>query len=494
MSDEPIDLRGRTLDELNRLAADLDIELLELHQDDAGQVRNLTRDEQGRFDALTRQADAIAARIRQCEAAARAAENPRALVRPYGNLTGRSAVARDCAEVMRLGGDELRSAALRTLEARGSHLPAAAQDRIEQTVTARLSAASPFLDGEYVSRRLLITESDEYRSAFQQLMTEDHPYLTEGEIRALRAYRELESRALSENTPSAGGVGVPVTLDPTILLESGAEAAPMLGAARVLPVTSNVWEGVSSAPPTFSFATEGARVTDNSPSLSQPKITVHMARGWLPYSFEVEMDYPSFASEMQALLAQGWVDLMADKTINGTGSGEPFGVVTKLDATAGSEVLVTTAGTLDAAQIFSVWNDLPERFRARSSWLMSVSAESAIRSFGATPNPSAYFTCDLTADGVSRLNGRSVLVTDYMPTFTAGNSSHANHLVVGDLHAGVTIAMRQGLQVERVPHLFQQQTAGTGLAMPTAQRGFLAWGRWGQDCVVPGALRILNQT
>jgi hypothetical protein len=54
--------------------------------------------------------------------------------------------------------------------------------------------------------------------------------------------------------------------------------------------------------------------------------------------------------------------------------------------------------------------------------------------------------------------------------------------------------MRQGLSLERVPMLFQQQTAGTGVGFPTGQRGIFAWGRWGQDCVVPGALRLLNQT
>ena len=81
---------------------------------------------------------------------------------------------------------------------------------------------------------------------------------------------------------------------------------------------------------------------------------------------------------------------------------------------------------------------------------MSVSAESAIRSFGATPSPSAYFTCDLTAGGVTRLNGRPVIVTDYAPSFLAGATGHLNHLVVGDLQSYV-IAMRQGLTVEPVP-------------------------------------------
>ena len=330
----------------------------------------------------------------------------RNLQRAYGNLSGPAILARDASEVLRMGGDELRSAALRTLEDLGRDLPSSALDRVAETVSARLGPANPYCDGEYVARRLLITESPEYRSAFQQVMTQDHPLLTEAEIRALRAFSELESRALGEITPSAGGYGVPTLIDASILLQSGAAVAPVLGAARVVPVTSNTWKGVSSAPPVFAFQTEGAVTADSSPTLSQPAITVHMARAMLPYSVEVEQDYPSFANEMMTLLDQGWTDLVATKTCTGSGTGEPFGVITKLDATATSEVLVTTAGTVDAAQIFRVWNALPERFRYRATWLMSRVARRATSGPSAPgPTQSAYFTVDLTADGVTRLNG-----------------------------------------------------------------------------------------
>jgi hypothetical protein len=42
---------------------------------------------------------------------------------------------------------------------------------------------------------------------FKQVVTEQHPMLTDGEIRAVRAYRELESRAMAENVTTAGGSG-----------------------------------------------------------------------------------------------------------------------------------------------------------------------------------------------------------------------------------------------------------------------------------------------
>jgi HK97 family phage major capsid protein len=394
------------------------------------------------------------------------------------------------ADALRMTSQQATSAALRVLEADGGHLRSEQQDRLARTVEARLSPENPSLDGDYVARRMLITESPEYRSAFMRLLIEPHPLLTEAEVQAVRAFQHLEAtheaRAMGEVTPSAGGVGVPTLIDPSILLTAGAEAAPLLQAARVVPVTTNVWKGVTSAGVSFVFQTEAATVTDGSPTLAQPSVTVHMARAFVPYSIEVGQDYPGFAAEMQRLLEQGWVDALAAKTITGTGTGEPWGLLTRLDATTASEIRATTAGTLDATQVFKVWNALPERFRSRARWLMSVSEESQIRSFGAGPNPSAYFTVDLTQDGISRINGRPNMVTDYMPAYSSTTGT-TNHMIVGDM-SNYLIAMRQGLTVEPVPLVF-----ATG-GFPTGQRGFFAWGRFGADAVNTSGFRLLNQT
>jgi HK97 family phage major capsid protein len=479
------DLRGAQPDQLRAILGWLDTELSELAADEDPEA-------QGRFTRLLAVRDDAQARLAAHQVAAEALTHPRAMSRWGGNPAGSQAFTRDAAEALRLAGDDLRSAALRSLEQVGRDLAPGQQDRVDELVRAKLSRDQPNTDGEYISRRLLITESPEYRSAFRRVMAEDHPILTEAEIRALRAYQELESRSLGE-WAAPGSYGVPVTLDPTILPSSGAAAAPVLAAARTVTITGNHWKGITSAPPVFTFQTEGSAAADASPSMAQPEIYVHTARSFIPYSLEVETDWPGFASEMGALLAQGWVDLLASKTITGSGSGEPFGLLTKLDATTTSEIRCTTAGTFDAAQIFRVWNALPERWRARASWVMSVSTESQVRSFGATPNPSSYFTVDLTAEGVSQLNGRPNLVTDYMPAYS-GTTGTANIAIVGDLSAAMTVVQRAGLQVERIPMLFQQQTAGSGVAVPVGSRGFFAWGRLGADVILPGAARLLNQT
>src|SRR5690606_129006 len=64
-------------------------------------------------------------------------------------------------------------------------------------------------------------------------------------------------------------------------------------------------------------------------------------------------------------------------------------------------------------------------------------------------------------------------------------------LVFGDF-SNYVIADRLGTTVEFIPHLFQQATAGSGVGMPTGQRGWYAYARVGADAVNPAAFRLLQ--
>src|SRR5690348_16624183 len=135
---------------------------------------------------------------------------------------------------------------------------------------------------------------------------------------------------MTEGTTTAGGFGIPVFIDPSIIMTAQGSDNPFLQIARQVDVNTNAWKGVSSAGVTWSFDTEAVEVSDDSPTLAQPTVTVYMARGLIPYSIEVGQDYPSFASEMQNLLAEGYDELLVDKFTRGTGTGEPQGVLTIL--------------------------------------------------------------------------------------------------------------------------------------------------------------------
>jgi HK97 family phage major capsid protein len=142
---------------------------------------------------------------------------------------------------------------------------------------------------------------------------------------------------------------------------------------------------------------------------------VQRATGFIPYSIEVEQDYPGFAEQMAALLAAGYTDLIANATLNGSGSApNPKGIFTSVAATSSILTATTTAGVLSAADVANVYGAQLERFRANSTWIMNVATEDNIRLFS-TGGPGGTFSVDLQQPGIPKLFGKTVLRSDYAP-------------------------------------------------------------------------------
>lgn len=378
-------------------------------------------------------------------------------------------------EVRSLTRTEARDAAMRILDtADGDLVSDGNKSHLETMVRSR----SVNVDGDAIARRILLTENEHYRSAFAKGVTQAQPAFTSEEAKALS-----EFRAASIGTDSAGGFGVPVLIDPTILITSGAADVPVLRVARIETITNDEWKGVSSAAAAWSWDGEAGEVSDDMTTLAQPNVVAHKAQAFIPYSIEVGQDYPNFAAEMSRLLDQGYIDLMASATITGSGSSAPFGIFTALDANTNVEVVVTTDGAFGAVDIDKVWASLPERYRRNAVWLMNVDVENEIRAFG-SGTATSRFTVDQTREGISLLNGKPVLLSDSAPTFT-GTTGASNILVVGDF-SNYLVAQRAGMNIELVPHLLGSNRR------PSGQRGWYAWARVGADSINDNGFRLLQ--
>lgn len=377
------------------------------------------------------------------------------------------------AAVARMGGQEARSAALRILDG-AYHLAARQGDHVD----ALLRSHERGQDGAQVAKLILMTESPEYRSAFQRVVTEAHPVLTEAEAQALRAVQEYRAASSTDN---AGGYGVPALIDPTIILTAQQSGNPFWDLATIKTITTDQWKGISSAGVTWSWDSEAAEVSDDAPTLAQPAVPVYTARGFVPYSLEIGMDYPGFAGEIMTLLGEGYAELTAQAFATGPGSTAPTGILTALDANTNVEVLVTTDGLFAAADIDKVWAALPDRAKANATWVMNSQVNSYIAAWGDTYGGR---TVDMT--GVpTTLRQRPVKESSYFPTFT-GTTGAANILVVGDFRKFI-IAQRAGMAIEPIPHLF-----GVTNGLPTGQRGMFAWARVGSDAADDTAFRLLQ--
>jgi HK97 family phage major capsid protein len=475
----------------SRLAA-IETELRTMHTE-AGD-KPFSEEQQSRWDALETELSETRSKVEEARAAL---ERRRATVRGLADKAGHSEAGDgatgapkspefmrkvepfDGADVRSLTRREVRDRGLKVLDTKDltRHLAAEQLEKAEGI----LRTQTPDLDGGHVARLMLLTENEHYRSAFQQLVSQPVPILSAEEARAVKAYNEF--RAMSGGTDASGGYGVPVLIDPAIILTAQGSLNPFRRISRVVTVTTDEWKGVSSAGVSWSYDQEAAAVSDDSPTLAQPNVVVHEARGFIPYSIRVGQDYPGFAEEMSTLLMEGYDELQASSFATGSGSDQPFGILTALDANTNVEVVVTTDGAFGGVDINKVWGALPDRYKANATWVMNTDVQSEVATFGNSNNLS-FVTVDLT--GVAeKIRNRPIEISSYFPDFT-GTTGAANILVVGDFRNYV-IADRVGMTVELVPHLFDTSTG-----RPKGQRGWFAYARHGADSVNDNGFRLLQ--
>ncbi len=383
-------------------------------------------------------------------------ENPEAVSR--GLVSGADMVSRfnTALETMRSEGtpDEYRESAYRAIAENGQSSSVAAQ-------------------------YALLTGSEAYRSAFDKYLRHPEAYqsmLTDAESLAVRT-------AMSTTT-TAGGFAIPFLLDPTIILSNSGAANPFRDLATVVTGVSNKWQGLVSAGVTAEWKSEGAAASDASPAFTQPAITAYQADAYVFGSYEVLED-TNLGTQLPLLIADAKNRLEADAFAIGSGSGAPYGVVTRVAASTTLSVAPQTGGTFTSASVkdpFTVFGTVPPRHRAKSSWIANYSTYNIIRQM--SPNgQGSQFWAPAFADVPEKLLGRPVYEASQMSSsYTTGQSV----LLVGDFSQYV-IFDRIGMQLDYIPNVFDQATG-----RPSAQRGWLATWRVGGDTTNINGFRVLK--
>lgn len=470
--------RSRLVELRTKLDA-IEAEILSLAEKDV-----LSEAEEERWDDLNAEREAIRPEYLKLEA--RLARSEEIKGNTYMALKGVPEFRKSTDELLargvtRLDAKVARDAALRILEDRDQSwtLSPSQQDNVDRLVRKDIDLA----------RRVLVTEHDAYRSAWFKLLTDPRgaAMLDEAERAALQRYQEYErTQSLAS---AAGGYAVPVFIDPSVILTDQETDNPFLRICRVVDIQTSTWKGVSSSGVSWSFDAEGSAVSDDSlTSITQPSIDAEMARGFIPFTIEIGDDWPGFQAEMARLLLEGYDELLLNKFTNGAGSGsnEPEGIVTALDASTGVEVDAITPGQFGVEDVYAVWKALPQKYRRNASWMMSVDINNKIRAFGTD----AYHaqTVNLVAGAADQLFNRPVYENPYMPDFSDTTSGAVNRLVVGDF-SNYVIVRRRGMSVELVPHLVDVTNN-----RPTGTRGWFAYARIGGGCVNLNAFRLAQNT
>lgn len=325
------------------------------------------------------------------------------------------------------------------------------------------------------ARQLVLRSSDTYVSAFTKLITGNSHLLTPEEART----------AMSVGTAANGGYLVPTHLDPTVIVTNNGSSNAIRRISRVTTLTvGKKWEGVSSAGVTASWDGELAEVSDDTPTFANPEVDTFKAQAFVQASIEATQDIGGLAAELGVLLADAKDRLEAAAHATGTGSGQPTGIFTAIDAVSGSEIVSDTAATIALADLHEVYYSVPVRHRATASWVMNPVYSMAIKALGTAV--SASFTTDLTQGSAGTLLGRPLVESDEAPT-TQTTTVRDNELILGDFSKYLIVDMPGGMSVEYIPHMFN-----TSNNLPDGRRGWYAYWRTGANVLDANAFRLLQ--
>lgn len=332
-----------------------------------------------------------------------------------------------------------------------------------------------------LSRLAVLTSDPNYLRAFGELLRTGglNPMLSQDEIMAIRRV-SAEARSMTL-TSTSGGYLVPFQLDPAVIITSDGSMNPIRRVARQVVATGNKWNGVSAGATQWSWDAELEQVSDDASTFAQPAVDIHTARGFIPMSLEVFEDGANVTQEVRRLLSFGRNTLEETAFVTGTGSGEPYGIVTALNGGA-QVVSATTNNAFVAADVYKLDEALPARFRnsSRAAWFANRAIWNDVDLFETT-NGGKLFPGVVGNPGT--LLGSPTYEAEAMDGAIATGDDYV--LVYGDFDHYV-IADRSS-SVEFIPHLF-----GTSDNRPIGARGIWAHFRAGADSVHDGAFRMLN--
>ena len=154
----------------------------------------------------------------------------------------------------------------------------------------------------------------------------------------------------------------------------------------------------------------------------------------------------------------------------GTGSAQPFGIITHGTSDA-------SVGALTAAMVYGLHNALPPRFRtgdgAKPVWLGNVTILNALRQIPSFAGSVTPILIDATNDSIPEVLGIDIYEDSAMDSSNV-TSGHKN-LALLDMNSFI-ITNRQP-ELLLYEGLFKDQATGR----PSGQAGWFSWSRTGSD-------------
>lgn len=268
--------------------------------------------------------------------------------------------------------------------------------------------------GSFGSRSAQPDDEDiDYRKAFMEFVLRGTPI--PAEVRGTEA---------NQNTLTSD-VG---SVIPTVLVNKIVEKMEAVGSILSLITRTSYAAGVeiptSTLKPVASWVAEGASSPRQKKTTGKVSFTYHKLRCEISMSMEVgTMALSAFEAKFVENVAKAMVKAIEEAVVNGTGSGQPKGILA--ETAPDGQALTVTAGAISYATLIEMEAAIPEEYESSAKWCMSKkSFMSFMGIVDDNGQPVARVNYGISGKIERTLLGRDVVIaSSYMPNLAAATAN-----------------------------------------------------------------------
>lgn len=275
------------------------------------------------------------------------------------------------------------------------------------------------------AKAVLALGNPAYRSAFDKWFIDPVSAAMQLTAEEGAAWRDVSAYRAAMGESGSGAL-LPLMLDSSIVLTNNGSTSSIRNYAKIRTTATNQYRAVTSAGTTAEFKVEGAEAADASPTVGAVDVAVYFADQSLTISYELYQD-TDIGQQLGLLIGDGFQTQEDAVFVSGSGSGAPYGALTRISATTGSRVGPTTASTFttaSVADIFKVRDALPARFRKGSTaWVSNIAVQSVVQQMGVSQVGPNAFWADMGSGSPANLLGFPNLEATSMPSAITASSN-----------------------------------------------------------------------
>lgn len=299
---------------------------------------------------------------------------------------------------------------------------------IKATVPVIVAAESPYASNEYLAAHKSFMRGNNDASVMDTL--------TNAKSAASGFYKTL-----TEATNNDGGFTVPTTINRQIVARR--DELSFLGQIAFTRVTTESWKHIMPAQSTKAtpgIVAEGVTATASEPNFANSK-TIQLYKDTLEFALSDEL-MADTSSNLEEFLNNEIARAMAvsanNYIVNGTGSSQPYGLLTRVtNTTAFSATAITNA------QIIALSTDVAGEYltNGQTGFIMQNSTWGALKTLDLTN----YNRITETVNGQRTVEGWPVMLSAQIPAIATTNKS----IIFGNYNYYAFVERTSGVQIER---------------------------------------------